>query len=154
MFPKRTIGTPVLSADGTGVSARLVFVIVSDFWSLVAFSLLVAAAVHYRHRFETHKRLMAIASAFLVAPAFAVGRPIGQTLVPLLPNGVLPSTVFIVLALGALIGYDWVTRRRIERATVSGVAVVVAAFVLTQLMLLGETGLAFARWLGGLPPGQ
>jgi hypothetical protein len=143
-----------VTADGAEVSARLAFVVVSDFWLLVAFSALVAAAVSYRRRFETHKRLMLIASAFLVGPAFAVGRPIGQTLTPYLPDGLLPSTVFIVLALGALLGYDWMTRRSIERATLSGVAVVAAAFALTHLMLLGETGPAFARWLAGLPAGQ
>jgi len=143
-----------VTADGAAVSARLAFVIVSDFWLLIAFSLLVVAAVHWRRRLETHKRLMLIASAFLVGPAFAVGRPIGQTLVPFLPNGLLPSTVFVVLLLAALIGYDFTTRKRIEPATLAGTAVVAAALVLTRLMAPGDTGPAFARWLAGLPAAQ
>jgi hypothetical protein len=143
-----------VAADSGAVPERLVFVIVSDFWLLVSFSLLVAAAVRYRHRFETHKRLMLVAAAFLVGPALAVGRPIGQNLVPLLPDGLLPSTIFIVLALGALVAYDWKMRKRIEPATVFGAAVVAGAFVLTRLMLLGGTGLAFARWLADLPAVQ
>lgn len=143
-----------VAVDGAQVPARLVFVIVSDFWLLIAFSLLVGVAIHWRRRLETHKRLMLIASAFLVGPAFAVGRPIGQALVPFLPNGLLPSTVFIVLALAALVCYDLATRRRIEFATVGGVAVIGAALGLTRLMSLGASGLAFARWLGGLPAGQ
>jgi len=143
-----------VGANGSEVPMRLVFVVVSDLWLLVAFSLLVAAAVRFRHRFETHKRLMLLASAFVVGPALAVGRPIGQTLVPFLPEGLLPSTVFIVLAVGALIGYDVVTRSRIEPATLAGTVVIAAAFVLTRLMVAGDTGAAFARWLGGLSAGQ
>jgi len=141
-------------AAGTELSAGLAFVIVSDFWLLIAFSLLVVAAVHWRRRPETHKRLMLIASAFLVGPAFSVTRPVGQALVPFLPNGLLPSRVFVVLALAALIGYDLRTRKRIESATLAGAAVVAVALVLTRLMSLGDTGPAFARWLAGLPAGE
>jgi hypothetical protein len=75
-------------------------------------------------------------------------------LVPFLPDGLLPSTVFIVLVVAALFGYDLLTRKRVEPATLAGTAVIAAAFVLVRLMLLGDTGVAFARWLGGLPASQ
>ena len=150
----RSVVAARVAVDGAEVPAGLAFVIVSDFWLLIAFSLLVVAAVHWRRRPETHKRLMLIASAFLVGPAFSVTRPVGQALVPFLPNGLLPSRVFVVLALAALIGYDLRTRKRIESATLAGAAVVAVALVLTRLMSLGDTGPAFARWLAGLPAGE
>ena len=47
-------------------------VVVGDFWGLVVFSLLVGAAIHFRRRPETHKRLMVLA-VFVVIDA-ALGR--------------------------------------------------------------------------------
>ena len=129
---------------------RVVSVVVHDSWVLVAFTVLVAAAVHFRRRSETHKRLLLLASVFLVGPAFAVGRPIGRTLVPFLPDGLLPSTVFTVLSIGTLMCYDLATKKRIEPATFWGSAAIATAFAATQVMLFGTTGSSFARWLGGL----
>ena len=63
---------------------------------------------------------MLLASVFLLGPAFAIGRPIGRTLMPLLPNGLLPSTVFTLLSIGALICYDVATKKRIAPATLWG----------------------------------
>ena len=139
-----------LGAGGNQLPSRVVGVVVSDFCLLVAFTLLVTAAVHFRRQPETHKRLMLLASVFLLGPAFAVGRPIGRTLAPLLPNGLLPSTVFTVLSIGALICHDAATKKRIEPATLWGSVAIAVAIGATRVMLFGPWGSAFARWLGGL----
>ena len=143
----------VVARVGTGggpLPPRVVFVVVSDFWVLVTFTLLVAAAVHFRRQPETHKRLMLLASVFLLGPAFAIGRPIGRTLVPLLPDGLLPSTVFTLLSIGTLMFYDVATKKRIEPATLWGTVAIGVAFAATRIMVLSALGSAFTRWLGGL----
>jgi uncharacterized membrane protein YozB (DUF420 family) len=139
-----------LGTGGGQLPPRVVFVVVSDFWVLVAFTLLVAAAVHFRRQPETHKRLMLLASVFLLGPALAIGRPIGRTLMPLLPNGLLPSTVFTLVSIGTLICYDVATKKRLEPATVWGSVAIGAAFAATRIMVSSPVGSAFARWLGGL----
>ena len=140
-----------VGSGGAALPPRLVFVVVSDLCVLVAFTVLVTAAVHFRRRPETHKRLLLLASVFLLGPAFSVGRPIGRTLVPLLPSGLLPSTVFTVLSIGALICYDVATKKRLEPATLWGSVTIVMAFAATRAMAFSGSGVALSRWLGGLP---
>jgi hypothetical protein len=125
-------------------------VVVSDFWVLVAFVLLVAAAVHFRRQPATHKRLMLLASVVLIGPAFSTFRPVGRALVPLLPSAIRPSLAFILFSVGAIVLYDLATRKRIEPATLWGTAVIAAALVLTFAMVLGGSGIAFARWFSDL----
>jgi len=109
-----------------------------------------AAAAYLRAKPATHKRLIVLASALLIGPAFATGRPIGRALVPYLPSGILPSEVFLVLCIVALVCYDFATSRRIEPATLWGGVVAIAAVAVSTIMLLGESGAALARWIAGL----
>jgi hypothetical protein len=126
-------------------------VVVHDFWVLVAFVVLVGAAAYLRARPAAHKRLMLLASALLVGPAFSTVRPIGRAVAPYVPGGILPSEVFLALCLVALVLYDLTSSRRIERATVWGGAVALAAFTASAIMLRGESGTLLARWIAGLP---
>jgi hypothetical protein len=137
-------------AAGPDLTSRAVPIVVSDFWVLVAFTLLVGAAIYLRRRLGTHKRLMLLASVLLVGPALATGRPIGRTVVTYLPAWLLPSQVFIALCLGALVWHDIATSRRVEPATLWGGVAVVAVLAITRLMAFGGSGAVFARWFAGL----
>lgn len=70
---------------------------------------------------------------------------------PYVPGGILPSEVFLALCIVALVIYDLTSSRRIERATVWGGAVALAAFTASAIMLRGESGTLLARWIAGLP---
>ena len=139
-----------VGGGGAAWPPRLVSVIVGNAWRLVVFTALVTAAVHFRRRPETHKRLLLLASVFLLAPALSIERPLGRTLVPLLPNGLVASTLFTLVSISGLIWYDIATKKRIHPATVWGSAAIVAALAATQVMLSGSSGSTFVRWLGGL----
>ena len=142
-----------LGTGGGQLPERVVFVVVSDFWVLVAFTLLVVAAVHFRRQPETHKRLMLLASVFLLGPALAIGRPIGRTLMPLLPNGLLPSTGrhssqyrhTDVLRRGQ--------RKRIEPADAVGIVAIGVAFGGREIMVFERrwARLSHVGWAGSAP---
>jgi hypothetical protein len=90
--------------------------------SIVAFAILLAAAIVLRRRPETHKRLMLLASISIIQPAFArlfrwpvFGAP-GMEAVWL---AVAASFVLV----GVLIVYDLLSRGSIHPATVAGAAV-------------------------------
>jgi len=141
---------PLNAATQAAILKRGSEVVVHDFWTLVAFVVLVGVAAYLRAKPATHKRLIVLASALLIGPAFATGRPIGRALVPYLPSGILPSEVFLVLCIVALVCYDFATSRRIEPATLWGGVVAIAAVAVSTIMLLGESGAALARWIAGL----
>jgi hypothetical protein len=124
------------------VFQRVTQVIVSDSFTLVVFVSFVACALYLRAKTATHSRLMFLASAKLIGPALATNRPIGVLVTPLLPQGLLPSTVFLALCIAGLVWYDLATRRRLERATIWGTAAIVAALVLTYADS-GHAGPAF-----------
>jgi len=111
--------------------------------SMVVFAALVAAALWYRRRPQTHKRLMLLATISLL------DAPIAR-----LPFAIVSATtwgfyVFTDLFLVAAILYDIVTRRRVEKAYAWGMLVIVIGQLLRTP--LGETMAwhAFARALIG-----
>ena len=125
-------------------------ILVHDFWTLVAFVLLVGMAVYLRAQPATHKRLMILASGSLIGPAFSTVRPIGRVVAPYMPSGVLPSVGFLVLCIVALACHDALTKHRIEPGTLWGSVVVLATVAMSTIMLSGTSGLALARWIWGL----
>jgi hypothetical protein len=139
-----------VAAAGVDLRPRAVPITVSDFWVLVAFALLVGAAVLFRRRAATHKRLMLLASVMLIGPALSTVRPIGRVFVPYLPPVLRPSVVVILISIVALICFDFATRRRIEPATLWGSAVLVVAVVITTVMAFSDAGFALTRWLTGV----
>jgi hypothetical protein len=126
-------------------------VIVGNIHFLVVFTVFVGTAAWLRRKTDVHKRLMLLASAYLIGPALSTARPIGQPIEPLLPHGVLPSMVFMALCAAALFVYDYATKRRIHPATMWGTAIIgVSVAARIHLVVWGDSGLAFTRWMVGL----
>ena len=113
-----------------------------DLGSLMIFLLAVGGAAHYRHRPETHRQLMLLASMNLIPQANArVWTNLG------LDNALefwtpLTETTLILL----IIGGAWATARRAPRVLIGGL---VATLLLYSVMLgLGTTDAAQTRALG------
>jgi hypothetical protein len=120
----------------------LPFLIIPLFDMLV-FAPLVAAAVWYRRRSETHKRLMLIATISLMAA------PVARLPTALAAAG--PPFYFGVVDLLLLMGvlYDLATRRKVHPVYVWGGLAILASQVIR--LALSGTGawLAVAAWLTG-----
>jgi uncharacterized membrane protein YoaK (UPF0700 family) len=108
---------------------------------MLVFPLLVAAAVWYRHRPETHKRLMLLATVSLLAAAVAR--------LPTALAAAGPPFYFGVVDLLILMGvlYDLVTRRKVHPVYVWGGLAILASQVI-RLALSGTSAwLTVATWL-------
>jgi hypothetical protein len=112
--------------------------------STLLFAGLLAIAVRHRHRADTHKRLMLLASINFISPAFArLSRLPGWGG----EDGLLIPVMFIALLL-ALVVYDRRTLGRVHPATARGIA---ATFVvMTAAIGLSQTpwGMAVTKSLG------
>ena len=120
----------------------LPFLIIPLFDMLV-FAPLVAAAVWYRHRSETHKRLMLIATLSLLAA------PVARLPVALAAAG--PLFYFGVVDLLLLTGvlYDFATRRKVHPVYVWGGLAILASQVIRLALSGTDAWLAVAAWLTG-----
>jgi hypothetical protein len=109
---------------------------------MLIFGILVGAAIYFRRKPDTHKRLMLLAFIALL-PAAVARWPIGfiQTGGPLAFFGL--SDLFII----PLLIYDFVTRGRPHRATVLGGALIVISHPLRMVVGGTSAWLAFATWL-------
>jgi hypothetical protein len=112
----------------------------TPFFSMTCFVVLVAAAIVYRTRPQTHKRLMLLATINLL------DAPIARW-----PGAPGPAAVYVLVDLfiaGGMI-YDLVTRRRVDPAYLWGGAIVVAGQLLREAV--GQTAIwnAFARAIIG-----
>jgi hypothetical protein len=109
---------------------------------MLLFGILVGAALYFRRRADTHKRLMLLAT-IAILPAAVARLPIGfiETGGPLVFFGL--SDLFIL----PLLVFDIITRGRPHRATLLGGALIVVSHPLR--MVIGGTNawLAFATWL-------
>jgi hypothetical protein len=123
----------------------IVPIVVGDSVSLLVFVLLVGAAIYWRNRPATHKRLMLLASVMILGPAFADARPVGRALALFLPPGV-PYIASIWLCVFALVWHDRATKRRLEPATLWATVVIVVVGTLSVLITAGRGG-AIAHWL-------
>lgn len=120
----------------------LPFLIIPLFDMLV-FAPLVAAAVWYRRRSETHKRLMLIATISLLAA------PVARLPVALAAAG--PPFYFGVVDLLLLTGvlYDFATRRKVHPVYVWGGLAILASQVIRLALSGTDAWLAVAAWLTG-----
>ncbi len=110
-------------------------------FDMLVFAILVGTALHYRHRAETHKRLMTLGMIALTSA------PIARLNLPMLPPG--PATFFGLTDVFILVMlvYDLVTRRRPHPATIWGGLLIVVSQPL-RLMISGTAAwLAIASWL-------
>jgi hypothetical protein len=118
-------------------------VVWSNLGAALSFAILVALAIAYRGRPETHKRLMLLASISFMGPALArVARW------PFLGGEQGPFTFAAILGLlAALVVYDLVTLRRVHPATLFGAGLRVLTLFGMQFVASSEPGLAFIRAL-------
>ena len=115
----------------------------SNTTSIVAFAILLAAAIVLRHRPDTHKRLMLLASISIIQPAF--GRifrwPVFEA-----PGveGIMLSVAAPFALVAALVVYDVLSRRSLHPATMAGTAVF-GGLKVAGVLLLAPSGLG--PWL-------
>jgi hypothetical protein len=110
-------------------------------FDMLVFAPLVGAALYFRHKAETHKRLMTLGMIALTSA------PIARLHFPMLPPG--PPTFFGLTDVFILVMlvYDLATRRRPHPATIWGGLFIVVSQPL-RLMISGTPAwLAFAGWL-------
>jgi hypothetical protein len=108
----------------------IAFVVISGRFFLVAFAMLVAAAVLLRRRRAVHARLMFLASLTTIGAALGPDRWLGAAAVPLLPAGVGLGSVVVAGFIAALGIRDWFVDRRVHPATVwGGLALIALPFV-------------------------
>jgi len=109
-------------------------------FDMVVFAILIGVGLVQRHRPDTHKRLMTLATIALTSAPIArlpAVRPAGP------PAFFGLTDLFIV----AMLVYDLATRRKVHPATIWGGLVIVASQPL-RLMISGTPAwLAFAGWL-------
>jgi hypothetical protein len=118
----------------------LVFLIIPLF-DMVVFAPMVAAAVWYRHRPETHKRLMLLATLSLLAAAVARLPTALAAAGPLFYFGV----VDLLILTGVL--YDRVTRGKVHPVYVWGGLAILASQVIRIALSGTSAWLAVATWL-------
>jgi hypothetical protein len=131
----------------TGVATLVLFSIRNEFpelepalvsgnlSSLIAFSVCVTSGVLLRRKPDAHKRLMLLASIAIVAPALdrlARLPALRDHLIPVFGGSSIPfylvfAAVGLLLLLVAFLVFDILTRGRIHRATLWGIAWIVLA---------------------------
>ena len=109
---------------------------------MLLFGILVGAALYFRRRADTHKRLMLL-STIAILPAAVARLPIGfiETGGPLVFFGL--SDLFIL----PMIVFDIITRGRPHRATLLGGALIVISHPLRMVIGGTQAWLAFATWI-------
>lgn len=109
---------------------------------MLLFGILVGAALYFRRRADTHKRLMLL-STIAILPAAVARLPFGfiETGGPFVFFGL--SDLFIL----PLLVFDIITRGRPHRATLLGGALIVISHPLRIVIGGTQAWLAFATWL-------
>jgi hypothetical protein len=115
-------------------------VVIGDIVILFLFAILVAGGIWFRQKPDVHKRLMLIASIFIVAPAIARW-PGAQSMLPL--SVLVPQ----LLLLAAVILYDVLSRRRVHPATIWGVVLYFVASGVTLTLASSKLGHALIEAL-------
>jgi hypothetical protein len=128
-----------LAVDGWKMNraARLLLIGLSDITWFAGFF---GAAVAYRRRPETHKRLIVLAAVALMLPGAA---RLVLAVVGMMPLIILPVSLSPLLI---AMGYDLLTRRRIHSTYLIGAPILVARLP-WQFVIESEPGLDFGRTL-------
>ena len=126
-------------AAGASVS-EISLKVIGDIAILILFAFLVTLGIRNRRKPEIHKRLMALASVSIVAPAIARW-PGAEANLPF--SVVVPQLSFC----GALVVHDIVTRRRVHPATGWGVAAYLILVGVSVPLAFSEVGHKFINAL-------
>jgi hypothetical protein len=135
-------------ALGTNIEARIAnfsLIVWGDIAALVAFALFFGGAIALRRNFQTHKRLMLLASMSILEPAMF--RIWGWTLFRGVDRNLASLEVLLLLVL-AMAAYDFFSNRRVHQATLVGGALLIGARVVALYLVAdSHAGLAFIRSL-------
>jgi hypothetical protein len=116
----------------------------ADYASLLSFTAMVGTAVAFRHRLATHRRLILFASILLTGPA--IGR---VALWPILGLGLSAAPILALGGMALLVAlaviYDVVAMRRVQLATLGGLAGVALPWIAGTAIALSGVGYALAR---------
>ena len=112
-----------------------------NYFTLVAFALLLAAGIRKRREPDAHRRLLAFASIAIIGPAFArfaFWKLFGASGAAGGPLFAAPGMLLMMLA---VVGYDLAARRKIQAATVAGVTAVMGSLIVG--VGAGASGMGF-----------
>jgi hypothetical protein len=113
----------------------------ANFMSLLSFVLLVSAGVVFRRRFVAHHRLIFFASLAIIGPAFA-----RFAFWPAIGLGLSAAPIFamagMVLLILLAVGYDVAVFRRVQAATLAGLAGVLVPLVAGTALAISGAGFA------------
>ena len=116
----------------------------ANYMSLLSFVVLVALAVRLRRRLAAHRRLMLFASISIIGPAFArvafwpwVGLGLGMA-------PALAGAGMLLMVLMA-VGYDLVTLRRVQAATLGGLAGLFLPLIVGMAVAISGVGFALVH---------
>jgi hypothetical protein len=135
--------------NARGVDPNLIALVVTgDFLALTQFAILLGCGVLFRTRPAAHKRLMLFASLAVIGPGlFGGGRPL-TLLQPFVPFPL--ALLFMVVTVGLVIAYDFVSLRRVHPATIWGGAVGnIVMIALFGASLATGVGRSVVTWLSG-----
>lgn len=124
-----------------GLPPPLIFFVI-PFFDILVFSILVGAALYYRRKPATHKRLMLVATISILPSAFAR--------IPLaLITAALPTSGFALADAIVLrcVLYDVAANRRLHRAYLWGGLLFALSFPLRMLLAGTAAWMTFARWI-------
>lgn len=124
-----------------GLPPPLIFFVV-PFFDIIVFSILVGAALYYRKKPDTHKRLMLVATISILPPAFA---RMPFTFI----STTLPFSAFLLgdaVLLGCVL-WDVAIHRRLHRAYLWGGLIFVLSFPVRMAIAGTSAWQTFARWL-------
>lgn len=132
--PQQAVGIPFL----TFATALVCFNIAS----VVGFALLLGLAVLLRETADAHKRFVLFASVSIIAPAVArISRIVaGTEQGPIIPVGLL---MFVL----AMVVHDYWQQKKLHRATLISVGILVAINAAAGLIALSSVGRAFVKGL-------
>lgn len=136
-----------LRADGDfGPSSPEVIIILGNYLTLVAFALLVGAAVLSRRHPQTHKRLMLLAGVAIIGPALGrIPRFSFLHAGPTAPRDYAIGGMLILIA--ALIAFDLRSLRRIHPASYIGGLGILFALAAAVALAFAGPGFAMLRAL-------
>lgn len=115
-----------------------------NFMSLASFLILVGAGVKLRHRFVAHHRMIFFASLAIVGPACA-----RFAFWPVIGLGLSAAPLFAIVGMVALlllaISYDVAVFRRVQPATLAGLAGVVLPLIVGTAVAISGIGYALIQ---------
>lgn len=121
--------------------AEIQFIVIGDLVSLAVFSTMIVTGVRMRRRPDWHKRIMMASCIIIIGPAIARLERVGLA---------VPVPVVLLLLLMALVLYDFISLRRLHRATLWSSLVIIVALAAILSVAGTATGQAIVNALQSL----